>query len=245
MSKNLLSVKINALILYLFGLLVFLTGCKKSPTEEVIVEPESPSITVYDTKYLALGDSYTIGQSVYSRDRFPIQLARRLNADSISIDTTIIIAKTGWGTNRLINAIEEENLTDTFDLVSLLIGVNNQYQNVPISNYETEFPLLLQKAIELAGGDKDKVFVVSIPDYGYTPFGEANQATISPQIDAYNAINQSISIAEQVCWFDITSISINGLNDPDLVAVDDLHPSGKMYGQWVDLMYEEVKSKLE
>ena len=237
--------KIKAFILYLFTLFIFHSACKKPTPQEVIVEPAPTPDTFYATKYLALGDSYTIGQSVDPRDRFPIQLARRLNADSISIDTTIIIAKTGWGTSRLLNAIEDANLTDTFDLVSLLIGVNNQYQNIPIANYETEFPLLLQKAIELTGGDKDKVFVVSIPDYGYTPFGEANQATISPQIDVYNAINQSISTAEQVCWFDITPISRNGLNDPDLVAVDDLHPSGKMYEQWVDLMYEEVKEKFD
>ena len=196
-------------------------------------------------KYLALGDSYTIGQSVAINERYPIQLAAKLNADSIAIDTTIIIARTGWRTDDLAGAIEKENLKNTFDLVSLLIGVNNQYQNKPIGLYKKEFPQLLSRAIELAGGDESKVFVISIPDYGYTPFGKKNQKTISVELDTYNSIAQEITQKKGISWFDITPISRNGLSDGELVAADGLHPSGKMYRQWVELMYKEVKANLE
>ena len=219
-------------------------SCSKNPPEDVIETPPTTIDTSYKIKYLALGDSYTIGQGVSPAYSYPIQLTDRLIADSIGVDTTIIIARTGWRTDALIDAINQENLTDTFDLVSLLIGVNNQYQGIPISVYETEFPELLQMAIDLAGGDKNRVFVLSIPDYGYTPFGEANQTTISAEIDLYNNINGAVTQAEGISWFDITPISRNGLSDPDLVALDDLHPSGKMYSQWVDLMYAEVRDKL-
>ena len=192
-----------------------------------------------------MGDSYTIGHSVQSSVRYPIQLANKLELDRIPVDTTIVIAQTGWRTDNLISAIDNANLTDTFDLVSLLIGVNNQYQGIPISVYETEFPELLETAIQLAGGDKKKVFVLSIPDYGYTPFGQGNQSSISAELDMYNEINKTITETEGISWFDITPISRNGLDQPELVATDGLHPSGEMYRQWVELFYDEVKLKFE
>ncbi|MCI5056128.1 MAG: SGNH/GDSL hydrolase family protein [Flavobacteriales bacterium] len=199
----------------------------------------------YELKYIALGDSYTIGQSVATSERYPNILAQKLKDDSISLDTTIIIAKTGWRTDNLQSAIESINLLDTFELVSLLIGVNNQYQGKPISQYESEFRELLEIAINLAGGIESNVFVLSIPDYGYTPFGENDQMVISEEIDAYNKINERITKDYGISWFDITPISRNGLSKPELVASDGLHPSGEMYSQWVDLIYNNVKSKLE
>jgi lysophospholipase L1-like esterase len=129
-------------------------------------------------------------------------------------------------------------------LVSLLIGVNNQYQGRPINVYRTEFRQLLEQAIAFAGGDENKVFVLSIPDYGVTPFGSSNTAQISSEIDTYNAINLEITDSLKVQYFDITPISRMAANDPALLANDQLHPSGKMYQLWVSLMLNGVEAKL-
>ena len=207
------------------------------PIENPIPNPP-PAI-----KYLALGDSYTIGQSVDIDERYPIQLQNRLVADSTIIDTTIIIAKTGWTTSNLKNAIANANLTDTFDLVSLLIGVNNQFQNKPIDEYEIEFEELLNTAIEFAGNSKENVFVLSIPDYAFTPFGNGNP-TISTEIDDFNFVNKKITDSLGISYFDITPISRQGLAEPDLVATDGLHPSGEQYSRWIDLLYDAIKMKV-
>jgi len=223
-------------------------NCKKgdnltpSTNPPVIIEP--PIVIEEEIKYLALGDSYTIGQSVAVADRYPIQLEAQLINDSINIDTTIIIAQTGWTTSNLKNAIGAANLPDTFDLVSLLIGVNNQYQGKPIEAYEIEFAELLQTAINFAGGKKENVFVVSIPDYAFTPFGNGN-ATISQEIDDFNLVNKTITDNVGISYFDITPISREGLDIPELVASDDLHPSGEQYMRWVELFYDDVKLKVE
>ena len=195
-------------------------------------------------KYLALGDSYTIGQSVAIAERYPIQLESQLKFDSTNFDTTIIIAKTGWTTTNLKNAIEAANITDTFNLVSLLIGVNNQYQGKPIEQYKIEFEELLKKAINFAAGKKENVFVVSIPDYAFTPFGNGN-TTISQEIDDFNLVNKTITDSIGVSYFNITPISREGLEKPELVASDNLHPSGLQYTRWVELFYNEVKLKVE
>ncbi|MFK8007831.1 MAG: SGNH/GDSL hydrolase family protein [Saprospiraceae bacterium] len=235
------------LIIVLFCTLSFF-NCTKDDNSIADTNPpvinEPPVVIEEGTKYLALGDSYTIGQSVSVEDRYPIQLEAQLQNDSINIDTTIIIAKTGWTTNNLKNAIVAANLTDTFALVSLLIGVNNQYQGLSIDEYEIEFAELLQTAIDFAGGKKENVFVVSIPDYAYTPFGNGN-TTISQEIDDFNLINKTITDSIGISYFDITPISREGLDKPELVASDNLHPSGDQYTRWVDLFYDEVKLKME
>lgn len=191
-------------------------------------------------KFLALGDSYTIGQSVSQKDSWPYQFRSFLADAGVSIDTIAIIAQTGWTTSNLKNAIAAVNPKGKFNLVSLLIGVNNQYQGMDQSTYIAEFEELLNTAIELAGS-KENVFVVSIPDYGFTPFGKSNQAKITEEINAYNAINQSITSTYNVAYFNITEISRQGLVNPDLVASDGLHPSGEMYRLWVDLIAKGVK----
>jgi len=188
------------------------------------------------TKFLALGDSYTIGESVAEPERWPNQLAAKLK-----IPQPTIIATTGWRTDNLKDAIEAASLKPEYDLVSLLIGVNNQYQGKPIEVYEREFEELLQTAIKLAKGKKKNVFVVSIPDYGFTPFGKAKQEKISTELDQYNAINKSIAAKYNIQYFDITPISRKGFEDTELVAADGLHPSGKMYAQWVELIYSGLK----
>lgn len=189
-----------------------------------------------EKKFLALGDSYTIGESVAESERWPNQLAAKLK-----LKEPRIIATTGWRTDQLKAAIEAANLKPEYDLVSLLIGVNNQYQGKPIEIYEREFEELLQTSIKLAKGKKKNVFVVSIPDYGYTPFGKAKQETISLELDQYNAINKRIAAKYGVRYFNITAISRKGFEDTELVAADGLHPSGKMYAQWVEVIYKGLK----
>lgn len=187
-------------------------------------------------KFLALGDSYTIGESVAEDQRWPVQLAEALRKKGVAIETPHIIATTGWRTDDLKRAIIAAAPSTDHALVSLLIGVNNQYQGKSAAAYAPEFEALLNMAITFAGGDKNKVFVVSIPDYGYTPFGREKQETISKAIDEFNAVNRAIAEKHGVKYFYITDISRKGLDDPELVAGDGLHPSGKMYSLWVKVI---------
>ena len=191
-------------------------------------------------KFLALGDSYTIGESVDAKDRWPVLLIESLRKSGLECNNVRIIAQTGWRTDNLKNAIIEANPSQDYTLVSLLIGVNNQYQKKSVEEYASEFEALLNTAITLAGGIKSNVFVVSIPDYGCTPFGKSNQVTISQAIDQFNKVNRAISDRLGIPYFNITDISRNGLTHPELVAHDGLHPSGFMYSQWVDLILKGV-----
>jgi len=199
-------------------------------------EAIKPAKPVEPIRYLALGDSYTIGESVPLNQNFPAQLVDSLKASGVNVSSYKIIAQTGWTTTNLKLAIEASTLKDTFNLVSLLIGVNNQYQGKSIGLYEQEFVELAERAIQFAGGKKENVFVVSIPDYGYTPFGKNNQMAISSGIDLYNSINKRLSDSLGLKYCDITPISRRGLSEPDLVAGDGLHPSAKMYKEWVVLI---------
>lgn len=180
-----------------------------------------------NTRYLALGDSYTIGESVPANERFPVVLAKTLK-----LGEPEIIAKTGWTTDELNAAIDAASPQGPYDLVTLLIGVNNQYRGRDAEQYRGEFAALLQRAIGFAGGDVKKVVVVSIPDWGVTPFAEGrDRAKIASEIDRYNAVNREEADRAGVLYVDITPISRQ--NDPSLVAADGLHPSGKQYLQWV------------
>jgi lysophospholipase L1-like esterase len=189
---------------------------------------------------LALGDSYTIGESVNENERWPVQLMEALKPKGFTCAEPVIIATTGWRTDDLKHAILAKNPSSNFNLVSLLIGVNNQYQGRSAKSYAPEFEELLQMAIQFAGGDKSKVFVVSIPDYGFTPFGKDKQAQITKELDAYNRINKSIADKSGVKYFNITDISRQGFKDPSLIASDGLHPSGKMYKEWVDVILSGI-----
>lgn len=185
-------------------------------------------------RFLALGDSYTIGQSVPEEDRWPVQLADELTRWGFTVDELDIIAITGWTTDNLLDAIS--TTPSSYNLVSLLIGVNNQFQQRDIAVYRTEFRQLLEKAIVLCNNRKEGVFVLSIPDYGYTPFGESNQQQISREIDEYNKINKEITDEMGIAYFNITPISREAVNRPEYLAADLLHPSGAMYAAWVKLI---------
>lgn len=181
-------------------------------------------------RYLALGDSYTIGESVPAEERFPSHLARELG-----LGEPQIIAKTGWTTDELNAAIDAANPKGPFDLVTLLIGVNNQYRGRDAEQYRREFAALLQRAIGFAGGDPSKVIVVSIPDWGVTPFAEGrDRAKIASEIDLYNRVNFEETAKARAKYVHITLISRG--TDPALVAPDGLHPSGSQYGQWAKLI---------
>ena len=190
-----------------------------------------------------MGDSYTIGEGVSEDQRWPNQLIDSLNARAITTGNTKIIARTGWTTTNLLSAMSSEDL-EGYNLVSLLIGVNNQFQGLPFSVFEVEFDSLLQKSINIAG-DTDRVFVVSIPDYGVTPFGSPNAQRIAEEIDAYNEyISQRCSIAN-IPYIDVTSISRQLGDSEAALATDRLHPSGTQYTAWVTEMLPSIIQLLQ
>lgn len=194
-----------------------------------------------EVKLLALGDSYTIGESVALSSRWPMQLVDSLQKRGIDCLQPKIIATTGWRTDNLKNAILRTKFKKAeYNLVSLLIGVNNYYQGRSAESYAPEFEELVKTAIQLAGGNASSVFILSIPDYGYTPFGKEQQQKISEGIDAFNAVNKSIAEKYDIKYFNITDISRRGLDEPDLVAADGLHPSEKMYSEWVEVILGDI-----
>ncbi len=187
-------------------------------------------------KFLALGDSYTIGEAVLPRERWPAQLVDALRERNVQIADPEIIATTGWRTDDLRSAIAIHRPPTNYDMVSLLIGVNNLYQGKSVDQYAIEFEELLRTAITLARGNSTNVFVLSIPDYGFTPFGREKQQEISLTTDAFNDVNRTISHRYGITYFDITPISREGFKKPALIAKDNLHPSGVMYSEWVRMI---------
>ncbi|MFH1764558.1 MAG: SGNH/GDSL hydrolase family protein [Gemmatimonadota bacterium] len=185
--------------------------------------------------FLALGDSYTIGESVDSALRWPVQLAKAIAEEGIPTREPVIIARTGWTTEELANGIEDAGITDAFDLVTLLIGVNNQYRGRDLEEYRVQFLDLLARAIDFSGGIPGNVVVLSIPDWGVTPFAEGrDRGQIGQEIDAFNSVLREESEAAGVRYVDVTGISRRAVTDPSLVAADGLHPSGAMYALWAE-----------
>ncbi len=195
-------------------------------------------------RFLALGDSYTIGEAVEGHERWPAQFLAMLAERDIAFEVPQIIATTGWTTDELSASIDRENPQGTFDLVSLLIGVNNQYRGYSLENYRIEFEALLMRAIAFAGGDTAKTVVISIPDWGATPFAaDRDRALIAKEIDAYNAANREISERYKVAYIDITQHSRRALFDSALTASDGLHPTGIVYTHWASLIKDWYLSK--
>lgn len=197
-------------------------------------------------QFLALGDSYTIGEAVTEKERWPMQLTMGLrNRGMEDLADPQIIAQTGWTTRDLLDALQKSELRPPYDLVSLLIGVNNQYQGRSQEEYTQEFELLLRQAMELAGMRKNRVFVLSIPDWGVTPFAAGHdRAFIASEIKAFNRINARLSYQYGVQYIAITEISREAGKHPSLNAADGLHPSGEMYRRWVDLLIDRVRREL-
>lgn len=188
--------------------------------------------------YLALGDSYTIGEGVAEDGRWPVQLARALRDEGIELADPRIIATTGWTTDELAAAIDAAGPLGTYDLVSLLIGVNNQYRERGVEEYRGQFEALLRRAIGLAGGRADRVLVLSIPDWGVTPFAAASgrdRGVIAAELDAFNAAARVACRAAGVAFVDITPVSRARGHEPEMLAADGLHPSAAMYALWAQL----------
>lgn len=219
----------------------FLSKARKETKEQVISNNGKPKVI----RYLALGDSYTIGESASVDERWPVQLTTLLREYGFPMAEPIIIAQTGWSTDELLADIERENPEGTFELVSLLIGVNDQYRGRDFREYRKEFRMLLQQAIKFAGGDARRVIVLSIPDWGVMPFAEGrDHGKIAGEIDQFNAVGREETDGAGALYIDITSESRKVSQDCRLIAADGLHPSGKMYETWACLALPMALSAL-
>jgi lysophospholipase L1-like esterase len=245
MSKHLrLAIRVFLLVVVLVALVYVRRNTPAAATgteDPTMVQPHY----VGKLRFLALGDSYTIGESVEAADRWPNQLAARVRKSGIDLSDPLILAKTGWTTGDLLGAMDRAKLGDQYDLVMLLIGVNNQYQGRSEDEYRRDFVTLLKRAIALAGGKENHVVILSIPDWGVTPFGHSSdQERTAKQIDEFNAINFEETAKTKAAYVDVTPASRQCTTQPDLVAEDGLHPSGKQYGLWVEKAAGAVQSIL-
>jgi lysophospholipase L1-like esterase len=193
--------------------------------------------------FLALGDSYTIGEGVGAEARWPVQLADLLRQGGVDITNPFIVARTGWTTDELADAIDAAKITGTWNLVSLSIGVNNQYRGRAPEQFRGEFRELLGTATKFAGRKSSRVIVLSIPDWGVMPYGEgADRARVAKEIDAFNAVKKEETERAGAAWIDVTPTSRSMKNDG--AASDGLHPSGKQYAAWAALALPAAKAAL-
>ena len=205
------------------------------------VVPDGASVN--GNKYLALGDSYTIGESVDTAQRWPVQLLDKLSKANSKINDLEIIARTGWTALQLKDATSETIKEPPYGLVSLLIGVNDQFQGQDAESFRPNFISLIDRAIKLSGNKKERVFVLSIPDWGATLFANSFEGSeITKQINRFNTIIKFETEGRNVKFYNITTISRKALNDFSLLSDDNLHPSGKMYAQWVALIEKDILS---
>ena len=232
----------------IFIVFLILISCNEKNTKQDIFEIDKDMETIKSDNggetegsettiksYLALGDSYTIGQSVAETDRFPVLLVKDLNIKNYNFETPKIIARTGWTTGELKSAILQENITKNYDLVTLLIGVNNQYRGNSIEVFRAEFIELLKMAITFAENKPENVIVVSIPDWAVSPYASNRDTSkISKEIDLFNTVKKEETLKMNIKFVDITPISRQAINKPEYFASDGLHFSGKMHQLWVD-----------
>lgn len=232
------------------GFSLILLSCFFTGMVEPTLKPATKKMNNNPAKtYLALGDSYTIGENVLQADNFPHQLVSLLNSEGSAVAPPLIIAKTGWTTDELDEGItvarENDLLLPHYDMVTLLIGVNNQYRGRSQDEYRLQFEALLKKAIVFAGNRPERVVVISIPDWGITPFANGrDQGQISSEIDAFNSINKKIALQYQAHYINITPLTREASGDPTLLAADGLHPSGKEYKRWAGQLATYFLSKI-
>jgi lysophospholipase L1-like esterase len=213
---------------------------KTTPARMLVTTSTPPGL-----QYLALGDSYTMGEKVADGERFPAQLTKRLRARGLEVRSPQLVARTGWTTADLSAGIAAANPQGTFDLVTLLIGVNNQYRGLDVAAYRLEFAGLVERAAEFAGGEPGRVVVISIPDWGATPYARNfDRVLIAQQIDGFNQANKSVASEKGVRYVNVTTLTRKSGDDASLVAADRLHPSGKQYQLWVDLILPEALGAL-
>lgn len=235
----------------LFLLCSVIVSCSQStqpplPTPTDSENDDKHTSNTEERTFLALGDSYTIGERVDESDRWPVQLTDQLNeVEGLTIQRPTIIAKTGWTTDELLRAVDNTELDDQYDLVTLLIGVNNQYRGYNIEQFTEEFKTLLTFAIKKAG-QSNRVIVVSIPDWGVMPFAEGrDREQIAQEIDEYNQIKEKITTQMNAHFVDITNISRQANSQPEYIAEDGLHPSGAQYRAWVEKIRPIAKAILQ
>lgn len=227
------------LILVISGVFMSCGSLVETVQEDVDTEYEN------NYSYLALGDSYTIGEGVAEEDRWPVQLVENLNERGYKVAPPKIIAKTGWTSRNLFKAMEKElSYTREFDLVSILIGVNDQYQGKTKREYEEDLREVFRMALNYSKTREHGVFALSIPDYGVTPFAGDNSEEISAEIAEFNEVFKMIAEEYGVDFYNITPISREAARDPDLLVEDELHPSGIMYRYWVEEIIDEITQKL-
>ncbi|MES2265523.1 MAG: SGNH/GDSL hydrolase family protein [Bacteroidota bacterium] len=225
-------------------------ACTKTtePTQAATQNTNNPMPATDTLTYLALGDSYTIGEAVPQQQSFPYQLAARLKASNHVVTNSDIIAVTGWTTGELKQGITQRGITKhDYNIVTLLIGVNNQFRGYSKDDYRKEFIELLNTAINYADGNKQHVFVLSIPDWGVTPFaknGGYDAQKVSAEIDQFNAVNKQETERTGVTYVDITPASRRASYTPDLIAGDGLHPSATMYSLWVSQLLPIINAQL-
>lgn len=241
--------RVTALIL--FSIAAFI-ACHKPDMDQapaklpVNADTVNAPVDTGNISYLALGDSYTIGESVPQAESYPFALYTQLRAKGYHAEAPVVIAKTGWTTQDLKRAIDEAAITRKFKIVTLLIGVNNQYQGLDAESYRKDFIDLLHIALSYADGNKNHVFVLSIPDWSVTPFARGRDLDrISGEIDQFNRINLEESNKLGVNYLNITGISRQVPMDAALIADDGLHPSGKMYNLWVAQLLPQVTAALK
>jgi acyl-CoA thioesterase-1 len=225
-------------VFFAFGVMC----CSSTPEVQPMIQEEAVSTA---RSYLALGDSYTIGTSVSFSENFPNQLADSIlmkTGDSLLVK---IVAQNGWRTDDLQRGIKRTDLDEKYDLVSLLIGVNNQYQGLSIADFERDFRSLLDSAIKYSGNELEHIFVVSIPNYGYTPFGVDKKEETTKDLALFNSRSKTICEEYGIDFYNITEISLEAETNAAFRAKDDLHPSGIQYAAWVSSFLDEVMKKLK
>ena len=239
------------LIFKIFFLLTVMIGCTSNTNyndEDLNIDRDdfSDTLIVDDNlntprespySFIALGDSYTIGEGVNEDERWPNQFVDVAYENGVDFDQPIIIAETGWKTYDLLNAINQTNFTKKYDYISLLIGVNNQFNSRPIDEFEEDLNKLMDEMKRIKKND-GSIIIISIPDWGYTPFGESSDMSdISEQINLFNSSLRKFASTNGLKYVDVTEISRRGINEPDLITNDNLHPSGTMYLEWAKKIY--------
>jgi lysophospholipase L1-like esterase len=231
---------------YYFSGILLATSCTKQNEPmpaNTLVTPTFPVNTARNYSYLALGDSYTIGQSVSEKERFPYLLTELLARQGLVVNNLRYIAQTGWSTIALQNAIANAEPLENFDIVTLLIGVNDQYQHLDTVGYRIRFTQLLNKAVSVAKNNPKHVFVLSIPDYSATPFvGAPDKERVRKEIDVFNAINKEITLQYNISYTDITTLSREAATNSSLLANDGLHYSGIGHMKWAEMLTPSIIS---
>ena len=204
---------------------------------DLIFEENINSLSDSPFSFIALGDSYTIGEGVNVEDRWPNQFVNLANENGFDFDQPVIIAETGWKTYDLLDSINQTNFSSKYDYISLLIGVNNQFNSRPIHEFEEDLNKLMDEMNRIKKDD-GSIIIISIPDWGYTPFAESvEMSDISEKIDLFNSILIKFAATNDLKYVDVTEISRRAINEPNLITDDNLHPSKKMYLEWANKIY--------